>query len=79
VATLAGDGAGTLLRLASGMVWRLRATGAEMSLGDSIYLGSGELQKTQQVVLSGVTGPSGATVRWAIRRDGRAPSSSSLV
>jgi len=50
-----------------------------MSLADSIYLGAGELEKTQQVVLSGITGPSGATVRWAIRREGRAPNSSSLV
>jgi len=78
VATLVAEG-GAMLRLPSGSVWRLRAGGAEMSLGDSIYLGGGELQKTQQVVLSGVTGPSGATVRWAIRREGRAPGSTSLV
>jgi uncharacterized heparinase superfamily protein len=76
---LIGDGGAALLRLPSGITWRLRAAGAEMSLADSIYLGGGELQKTQQVVLSGITGPSGATVRWAIRREGRAPSSSSLV
>ena len=79
VASLAGDGGGVLLRLPSGITWRLRASGAELSLAESIYLGSGELQKTQQVVLSGITGPSGASVRWAIRREGRAPGSSSLV
>jgi uncharacterized heparinase superfamily protein len=73
VATVVADGDAILLRLPSGTVWRLRATGADMSLGDSIYLGSGELQKTQQVVLSGLTGPSGASVRWALRREGRAP------
>ncbi len=66
------DGSAVLLRLPSGMIWRLRASGAEMSLAESIYLGAGELQKTQQVVLSGTTGPSGASVRWAIRREGRA-------
>ena len=76
---LVGDGGAALLRLPSGIAWRLRAVGAEMTLAESIYLGAGELQKTQQVVLSGVTGPSGATVRWAIRREGRAPNSSSLV
>jgi uncharacterized heparinase superfamily protein len=76
---LVGDGGAALLRLPSGITWRLRAAGAEMNLADSIYLGDGELQKTRQVVLSGITGPSGATVRWAIRREGRAPSSSSLV
>jgi uncharacterized heparinase superfamily protein len=68
-ASLIEDGGGARLRLASGAVWRLRAAGAEMGLGESIYLGTGELQKTQQIVLSGTTGPSGATVRWALRRE----------
>ena len=68
-ASLIEDGGGALLRLASGAVWRLRAAGAEMGLGESIYLGTGELRKTQQIVLSGTTGPSGATVRWALRRE----------
>jgi uncharacterized heparinase superfamily protein len=71
--SLAEDGSSALLRLPSGMVWRLRATGAEMSLGESIYLGSGEARKTQQVVLSGTVPPGGATVRWAIRREARRP------
>ena len=61
------------LRLPSGLVWRLRASGAELGLSESIYLGSGELKATRQVVLSGTTGPNGALVRWAIRREGRAP------
>jgi len=73
-ASLAEDGGGALLRLASGAVWRLRAAGAEMALGESIYLGTGELRKTQQIVLSGTTGPSGATVRWALRREVKPPS-----
>ncbi|MGC2414242.1 MAG: heparinase II/III family protein [Stellaceae bacterium] len=72
-ASLTEDGGGALLRLASGTAWRLRASGAEMGLGESIYLGTGELRKTQQIVLSGTTGPSGATVRWAIRRETKLP------
>ncbi len=72
-ASLAEDGGGALLRLASGAVWRLRASGAEMGIGESIYLGTGELRKTQQIVLSGTTGPSGATVRWALRREAKPP------
>jgi uncharacterized heparinase superfamily protein len=68
-AALLEDGGGARLRLPSGAVWRLRAAGAEMSLGESIYLGSGEPRKTQQIVLSGTTGPSGVSVRWAIRRE----------
>jgi uncharacterized heparinase superfamily protein len=79
VATLVEDGGAILLRLPSGAIWRMRATGAQMSLGESIYLGTGELQKTQQVVLSGISGPSGAAVRWALRREGRASGGSSLV
>ena len=73
-ASLVQDGSAALLRLPSGIVWRLRAAGAEMSLGESIYLGSGEARKTQQVVLSGTVPPGGATVRWAIRREPRKPS-----
>lgn len=71
--SLARDGSAALLRLPSGTVWRLRAAGAEMSLGESIYLGSGEVRKTQQIVLSGTVPPGGATVRWAIRREARRP------
>ena len=70
---------GALLRLPSGAVWRLRASGAEMSLGESIYLGTGELRKTQQIVLSGTTGPSGATVRWALRREPNGPTLASAA
>jgi uncharacterized heparinase superfamily protein len=47
----------------------LRASGAELSLAESIYLGSGEVRKTQQVVLSGTAAPGGTTVRWALRRE----------
>jgi uncharacterized heparinase superfamily protein len=68
-ASLADDGGAALLRLPSGMFWRLRAAGAEMSLGESVYLGSGEARKTQQVVLSGTVGAEGAAVRWALRHE----------
>jgi uncharacterized heparinase superfamily protein len=71
--SLIEGGGGALLRLASGALWRLFAAGAQMSLAESIYLGSGEPGKTQQIVLSGTTGPSGATVRWAIRRESKMP------
>jgi uncharacterized heparinase superfamily protein len=72
-ASLVADGGGARLRLPSGAVWRVRAAGAEIGLGESIYLGSGEPRKTQQVVLSGTTGPGGAAVRWAIRREADPP------
>ena len=62
------DQTGAALHLPSGTCWQLRAAGAEISLGESIYLGSGEAQKTQQVMLSGTAEPGGTTVRWALRR-----------
>ena len=68
-ASLADNETAALLRLPSGLCWRLRAAGAEMTLGDSIYLGSGVSRKTQQVVLSGTAAPGGTTVRWALRRE----------
>ena len=68
-ASLAPNGDAAVLRLPSGMFWRLRAAGAEMTLGESVYLGSGEARKTQQVVLSGTVGAEGAAVRWALRRE----------
>ena len=70
-AGLVRDGSAALLRMPSGIVWRLRAAGGEMGLGESIYLGSGEARRTQQVVLSGTVPPGGVTVRWAIRREPR--------
>ena len=70
-ASLIDDGKAALLRLPSGIAWRLRAAGAEMSLGESIYLGSGEGRRTQQVVLSGTAAPGGSMVRWALRRERR--------
>jgi uncharacterized heparinase superfamily protein len=67
------DGDAVLLRLASGVGWRLRAQGAQLGLAESVYLGAGETRKTQQVVLSGHVGSQGAVVRWAIRRETRKP------
>jgi uncharacterized heparinase superfamily protein len=69
-ALLRGSSA-VLLRLPSGAIWRLRAAGAEITLGESVYLGSGEARKTQQVVLTGQVANGGTSVRWAIRREPR--------
>jgi hypothetical protein len=42
-----------------------------LSLAESVYLGTGEIRKTQQVVLQGHVGTQGATVKWAVRREGK--------
>ncbi len=58
-----------LLRTPSGQGWRLRASGADMGLTDSVYLGRGEGKRSQQLILTGVTGSDGATVKWALQRE----------
>jgi uncharacterized heparinase superfamily protein len=69
--SLIQEGGAALLKLPSGGGFRLRAQGAQMNLGESVYLGGGAIKKTQQIVLSGHVGSKGATVRWAIRREGK--------
>ena len=71
--SLSQDGNAALMRLPSGIGWRLRTDGAQVSLADSSYFGVGEIRKTQQIVLSGPVLTQGATVLWAIRREGRKP------
>ena len=57
------------MRLRTGGSWILRADGAQMTLEDSIYLGSGTPRETRQVVLTGgADGPQ--HVKWAIHRFG---------
>ncbi|MGH7030764.1 MAG: heparinase II/III domain-containing protein, partial [Stellaceae bacterium] len=68
-ASLIEDETAAVLRLPGGTTWRLRAAGAAMSIGESVYLGSGEARKTQQLVLSGTVAPGGTGVRWALRRE----------
>jgi uncharacterized heparinase superfamily protein len=65
------DARAVSLRLPSGARWRFAAEGAVLSLGESIYAGSGAPVPTQQILLDGHVGTHGARVRWAIRRDGR--------
>ena len=68
-ATPQPDGASVLMRLRTGGSWILRADGAQMTLEDSIYLGSGTPRETRQVVLTGgADGPQ--HVKWAIHRFG---------
>jgi uncharacterized heparinase superfamily protein len=68
-ASLQQDSAAVLMRLRSGGGWILRADGAHLSLDESIYLGSGELRKTEQVVLTGREGGP-QHVKWAIHKVG---------
>jgi uncharacterized heparinase superfamily protein len=73
-ASMVQNGQAVLLRLASGAGWRLRATGGEISLADSIYLGRrGETRRTQQIVVAGQKADEEAIVKWALTRETKPP------
>jgi uncharacterized heparinase superfamily protein len=73
-AGLVGAGSGVLLRLPGGAGWRLRASGAEIALEDSVYLGARDtVRRTQQVVLTGTTREGRTAVKWALKREGQKP------
>ena len=65
VASLLQDESAALLRLPSGVGWKLRAKGARVALEESVYLG-GEPRRSSQVVLFAEDGE--ASVQWAITR-----------
>jgi uncharacterized heparinase superfamily protein len=65
VASLLQDESAALLRLPSGIGWKLRAKGARVALEESVYIG-GEPRRSQQVVLVAEEGE--ASVQWAITR-----------
>lgn len=62
--------ASALLKLPNGEGWRLRVSGVDMKLMDSIYFGDGgELKRAQQILLSGTTQETTTSVKWALRRE----------
>ena len=65
VASLLQDESAALLRLPSGVGWKIRAKGARVALEESVYLG-GEPRRSSQVVLFAEDGE--ASVQWAITR-----------
>lgn len=68
-ASLAHSGASALLRLPSGQGWKVRASGATMTLAESVWLGQGQrVRRTAQIALVGGLGPDGAKVKWAFSR-----------
>lgn len=60
------DGASVLMRLASGEGWRFRAQGGVVSLANSIYLGTGTMRRTSQIVVSGGLNGEKSDIKWAI-------------
>jgi len=68
-AAMQADAESVMLRLPGGTTWRFRAEGAQVSLDESIYLGTAEPQPSQQIVLTGhADGVQQA--KWAITKVG---------
>jgi uncharacterized heparinase superfamily protein len=68
-ASLVQNGSTVLLKLASGAGYRLRAAGGSFKLEESIYFGSGQHRRTEQIVISGATAAAGETrVKWALSK-----------
>jgi uncharacterized heparinase superfamily protein len=71
-ASLVQNGEAVLLRLPGGTGWRLRASGAAITLDESIYLGHpGEIRRCRQVVLSASCPAGGTRVKWALQREAK--------
>jgi uncharacterized heparinase superfamily protein len=71
-ASLQQDGAGVLLRTPTSGGWVLRADGARLALEESVYAGTDERRRTQQVALTGGPTDGACVVKWAITRMGGA-------
>lgn len=65
VASLQQNESGVLLRLPSGVGWRLLGIGARVAIEESVYL-AGELRRSQQVALHAEPGTT--SVQWQISR-----------
>ncbi|MDA1099803.1 MAG: heparinase II/III family protein [Proteobacteria bacterium] len=62
-------GSAVLLRLGGAQGWRFRASGAEISMEESVYLGrSGRIRRSQQIVLSTTSRRDGNAIKWAFRQ-----------
>lgn len=64
------QGEEALIRTRSGFGWRIRVSGADLSIEDSLYAGVGETpRRSSQVVLRGKTTGGNTTVRWELIRE----------
>ena len=68
-ANLLQDQHTVLLRLPTGLGWRLHSDAAVVELEESVYVGSGPPRRCEQVVLSGSFCNEAVLVRWALRRE----------
>ncbi len=69
-ASVIQNGAAALLKLPSGVAWRLQVAGGQLRLAESVYLGRrNEPRRSEQLVVHGVfDGASGPSIKWALKR-----------
>jgi len=64
-ASVVRDGDAVLLRTGKGKGLTFHAGGAALSLEESVYMGHGDIRRSEQIVLSGTLGADGTIVKWA--------------
>lgn len=70
-ASLEASGRTALLRLADGTVWRMLVSGGSLAINLSVYFADGfTCRHNEQAVIAGVSGLSGVTVKWSLKRVG---------
>ncbi len=69
VRTSPSQGGGILLKLPSGEGWRFRA-GGQIAVEESVYLGSDQVRRTEQIVLSGAVKDQPVEVAWTFEQIG---------
>ena len=68
-ASMVGHADTVLIRTPRGLGWRFKSSGGAVSLQEGVYLGlSGQIKRTEQIVVSSVTKGETGQIRWAISR-----------
>ncbi len=69
-ASLLSGGEGVLIKLGKNDLWRFRVSGAEVSLGESIYSHqAGRSRACEQIICTGPLSGNGVLVKWAFQRE----------
>ena len=62
------EGGAILLKLPNGEGWRFRGGGGEISVEESIYLGTEQVRRTEQLVISGALADGPAEIAWVFEQ-----------
>ncbi len=70
-AHLASDGMGVFLRIADGSLWQFRSAAASVTLEESLWVDDrGQIQPSQQIVLTGSVSSGGGNYGWLLKHMG---------